>query len=138
LSQSYIPTFLRRLVIRRAQNCCEYCGLSQVGQEATFHIDHIVPISPGGKTVAENLALACVSCSPRKNARTTFIDPDLDLEVRLLHPRQDAWTDHFAWKGVRVIGITSVGKATIAALDLNRALILAIREEESKLGRHPG
>jgi hypothetical protein len=30
-----------------------------------------------------------------------------------------------------------VARATIEALDLNRPLILAIREEETALGRHP-
>lgn len=47
---SYIPLFLRKLVIRRAKNRCEYCQLSQKGQEATFHVDHIVPIASGGET----------------------------------------------------------------------------------------
>ena len=28
-----------------------------------FHIDHIKPLAADGQTVAENLALACVSCS---------------------------------------------------------------------------
>jgi 5-methylcytosine-specific restriction endonuclease McrA len=77
---SSIPTFLRRLVIRRADGRCEYCHLSQAGQEATFHIDHIIPVSAGGKTVAENLALACVSCSLRKSARLFAIDPQTGLE----------------------------------------------------------
>jgi hypothetical protein len=35
-----IPSRLRDQVVRRAGNRCEYCGLSQVGQEALFHIDH--------------------------------------------------------------------------------------------------
>lgn len=30
---------LRRLVVERAGNRCEYCRLAQEGQEATFHID---------------------------------------------------------------------------------------------------
>jgi len=60
---SYLPAELRRLVIQRAAGRCEYCGLSQEGQEATFHIDHVIPVAVGGQTVAENLALACVSCS---------------------------------------------------------------------------
>lgn len=59
----YIPTALHRFVVERAQNYCEYCGLAQAGQAATFHIDHVVPVVAGGETVAENLALACVSCS---------------------------------------------------------------------------
>jgi 5-methylcytosine-specific restriction endonuclease McrA len=64
-----IPAGLRRRAVFRAGNCSEYWGLSQDGQEATFHIDHVVPRSAGGQTVADNLALACVSCSLRKEAR---------------------------------------------------------------------
>ncbi|MDZ7343595.1 MAG: HNH endonuclease, partial [candidate division KSB1 bacterium] len=84
---SHIPPRLRRLVIERAASRCEYCGLSQEGQEATFHIDHIIPISLSGETVAENLALACVSCSLRKAARQTSIDPQTGQEVPLYNPR---------------------------------------------------
>jgi len=32
---------LRLLVVNRAGNRCEYCLLSQDGQEASFHSDHI-------------------------------------------------------------------------------------------------
>jgi 5-methylcytosine-specific restriction endonuclease McrA len=70
-----IPARLRRLVMDRAGGRCEYCGLAQEGQEATFHIDHVVPVSDAGPTTYENLALACVSCSLRKEARRTAIDP---------------------------------------------------------------
>ena len=38
---------------------------SQLGQVATFHIDHIVPVVADGETTSANLALACVSCSLR-------------------------------------------------------------------------
>ena len=61
-----IPQALRNLVLRRAGNRCEYCGLSQVGQEATFHVDRVVPVTDGGPTEEDNLALACVSCSLKK------------------------------------------------------------------------
>jgi len=132
-----IPILLRRLVIRRAEGRCEYCKLSQAGQEATFHIDHVIPIAAGGLTISENLALACVSCSLRKGARTTVIDPQTGDEVAIFNPRIDSWSEHFRWEGVRLEGITPVGRGTINALDLNRTLILAIREEESLLGRHP-
>jgi hypothetical protein len=134
----YIPTFLRRLVIRRARGRCEYCRLSQAGQEATFHIDHIVPVAAGGKTVAENLALACVSCSLRKGARQSAIDPVTGDESSLFNPRLDVWAEHFQWDDVHLTGLTTIGRATIDALDMNRTLILAIRKEEAALGRHPG
>jgi 5-methylcytosine-specific restriction endonuclease McrA len=80
---SYIAAELRRLVTQRAAGCCEYCRLSQEGQEATFHIDHVIPVAAGGETVAENLALACVSCSLRKAARQTAVDPQSGQGVSL-------------------------------------------------------
>ena len=40
---SDIPAALRQDVLLRAGNRCEYCGLSQAGQEATFHVDHVEP-----------------------------------------------------------------------------------------------
>jgi hypothetical protein len=134
---NYIPAFLRKLVIRRAKNRYEYCGLSQAGQEATFHIDHIIPVAAGGTTTADNLALACVSCSLRKGARELAIDPLTGVEVSLFHPRRENWSEHFQWEEVRLIGLSATGRATIAALELNRPLILAIRAEEVLLGRHP-
>lgn len=47
---AHIPAALRRLVIERAANRCEYCGLAQVSQIATFHIDHVIPVAAGGET----------------------------------------------------------------------------------------
>ncbi len=133
----YIPAGLRRLVLRRSSERCEYCGLSQAGQEATFHIDHVTPVAAGGETVAANLALACVSCSLRKSAKQTAVDPETKTEVPLFNPRRDIWSEHFQWDGVRVVGLTAQGRATIETLALNRSLILAIRREEAALGRHP-
>jgi len=134
---SSIPAQLRRLVVHRAAGRCEYCQLPQVGQEATFHIDHVIPVMAGGQTVAENPALACVSCSLRKAARQTALDPHSSEEVALYNPRHDNWPEHFQWEGFSLVGLTPHGRATIAALALNRVLILAIREEEAALGRHP-
>ena len=134
---SYIPANLRQLVIARAGNRCEYCGLSQLGQIATFHIDHVVPMSAGGATDSENLALACVSCSLHKAARQGFPDPQTARSTPVLNPRHDRWSDHFRWAGVLLQGKSATGRATIAALHLNRPLTLAIREEEYRIGRHP-
>lgn len=133
----YIPASLRRLVTERAANRCEYCGLSQAGQVATFHIDHVVPVAAGGETTENNLALACVSCSLRKAARLTALDPGTGQVVPIFNPRVQSWQEHFRWDGERVGGLTANGRATVAALDLNRAIILEIRSEEAILGRHP-
>jgi hypothetical protein len=128
---------LRRLVLKRAGERCEYCGLSQVGQEATFHIDHVLPRSAGGRTTEDNLALACVSCSLRKEARRSAHDPSTGRRVQLFNPRRQRWYDHFRWHRTVVVPLTATGRATVAALQMNRPLIVAIRAEEIHRGRHP-
>jgi len=79
-----IRASLRRLVIQRAENRCEYCRISQIGQVATFHIDHIVPVVAGGETITENLALACVSYSLRKGARQNLQDSETGAECIMI------------------------------------------------------
>lgn len=128
---------LRKIVAERAQGRCEYCGLSQAGQEATFHVDHVIPVASGGKTETNNLALACVSCSLRKGAREWVEDPDSCEQVKIFNPRKDKWEENFEWDGTKVYGLTPTGRATISALALNREVILAIRNEEASWDRHP-
>jgi len=130
-----IPARLRRLVIKRAQGRCEYCRLEQAGQEATFHIDHIRPMVEGGETKQDNLALACVSCSLRKAARSHGLDPLVQQQASLFDPRQEEWGAHFRWESLQLIGLTPTGRATVQTLQLNRPLILAIRAEEVSRGR---
>jgi hypothetical protein len=132
-----IPAALRRLVVKRARDRCEYCLLSQASQEATFHVDHVVPVVVGGPTEEDNLALACVSCSLRKAARETAPDPATGDDVPIYNPRRQHWDARFRWHGTRLVGTTATGRATVAALALNRPLILAIRAEEAAFGRHP-
>ena len=134
---SSIPARMRRFVLERAGQRCEYCGLAQEGQEATFRIDHIVPESAGGPTTTDNLALACVSCSLRKEARRSGLDVETGRTVALFHPRRQSWSDHFVWDDVRVVGLTATGRVTISTLNLNRTIILNIRREEIERGRHP-
>ncbi len=132
-----VPLPLKRAVFQRAGGRCEYCGLSQAGQEAQFHVDHIHPLADGGATTLENFALACVSCSLRKGARRTATDPATGKRAALFHPRTQVWSDHFQWKGCRVGGRTTTGRATVDGLKMNRMLAQAIRAEESLRGRHP-
>ena len=134
---SDVPVRLRRLVENRAGGRCEYRRLAQEGQEATFHIDHIVPRAEGGPTVAENLAVPRVSCSLRKAARRSAADPLTGRSVAHFHPRRQRWARHFQRQGFTVVGQTPTGRATVAALEMNRPLILAIRQEEAARRRYP-
>lgn len=112
-------------------------GLSQHGQEAAFHVDHVIATALGGPTEIDNLALACVSCSLCMGARRAAVDPVTGEQTPLFSPRSDPWRDHFRFDGVRLEALTAIGRTTIAALRLNRPLILAIRSEEAARGRHP-
>lgn len=133
-----IPARLARLVRKRARDVCEYCRLPQSSQEATFHVDHIQPSASGGKTTAGNLALACVTCSLRKAARTLARDPQSREFVPLFHPRRDRWSEHFRWsRGWRLLGQTPTGRATIVALGMNRPAIVSIRCILAALGEFP-
>src|ERR1051326_1241229 len=65
-----IPAKLQRLIIERARNRCEYCRLSQAGQEAAFHIDHITPVAASRGATEDSLALAvCPVRSAREHGR---------------------------------------------------------------------
>ena len=132
-----ISQSLRQKVVVRARHRCEYCGLSQVGQAATFHVDHITPVIACGLTKLENLALACIHCSLCKGARQTAMDTESGVRCGLYHPRRDRWNLHFRWSGYKLIGISAIGRATISALGLNSAEHLIIRSFEKRLGRHP-
>ena len=134
----HIPTRLIQEVRHRAREVCEYCLLPQSSQEATFHIDHVVPRLEAGETDAHNLALACVTCSLRKGARMSAIDPETQTAVRLFHPRQETWSEHLQLNDeFEFEGLSPSGRATIVALGMNRPAIVAIRKELHFLGRFP-
>ena len=71
---------------------------------------------------AENLALACQGCNNYKYNRVYGTDSVTSEAVPLYHPRTDNWVIHFAWNDRcdLLIGLTSTGRATIVALELNR------------------
>lgn len=54
---------------RTQPKICHWCGAKC---EASFHVDHYVPLSKGGKHEASNLVIACRSCNFRKNAKDPF------------------------------------------------------------------
>jgi hypothetical protein len=121
----------------RARERCEYCGMCQVLQGATFHIEHIFPRTCGGATDLENLALACPSCNLHKSDRSHGVDPETGHPAALFHPLRDVWEDHFVWNGIEVMGVTAVGRATIQTLDLNHPRRLRVRSAEAVFGLFP-
>ncbi len=60
-----IPTVNRREVLRRDKHCCQYCGNTK-----QLTMDHVIPLSKGGKHSWDNVVTACVWCNNRKGDRT--------------------------------------------------------------------
>jgi hypothetical protein len=133
-----IPNALRRIVTERAGGFCEYCRAHQ-RYIIFMEIDHIQPEAAEGLTVEGNLCLACTGCNDSKHDYQTGIDPLTQQSHPLYNPRTQLWGEHFQWSAdfSLIIGKTPVGRATIERLDMNRALMVAVRPDWRKIGWTP-
>lgn len=66
----------RRAVLRRDQYTCAYCGMQigdkrrgQVLTKQNFTVDHVLPLSRGGRNTWGNTVCACPPCNQRKADR---------------------------------------------------------------------
>lgn len=57
---------LRKQIINRDNYTCQRCG-KYMPDEVGLHVDHIIPISKGGKTVPSNLQVLCSKCNGNKS-----------------------------------------------------------------------
>lgn len=60
--------FSRQNVYARDRGRCQYCGV-RVSRD-DFEYEHVVPRAQGGRTVWENIVVACTACNQRKAHRT--------------------------------------------------------------------
>ena len=132
-----VPEELVRMVRARADGRCQYCLMHESLQGATFHVEHVIPQCKGGLSLLENLALACPGCNLQKGARIAANDPSNGVQVRLFHPIWQLWSEHFQFNGFKIEALTDVGRATVAALNLNHVRRQRIREVEQTFGLYP-
>lgn len=130
---------MRRTVIARSQGICEYCRSRADHSAGVFAVEHIVPISRGGSDTLDNLALACSGCNGHKYDKVEALDPTTKQIVLLFHPRLQEWNEHFEWSEdyAEIIGSTATGRATVAALRMNRSGLVNLRRALFVLGKHP-
>jgi hypothetical protein len=131
------PAELRRRVIERAGNSCEYCLLHQDFVASAHQVDHVISEKHGGSTSPDNLALSCTVCNRRKGSDIGSIDPQTGVLAPLFNPRTQTWSDHFTLEGLRILGLTSEGRATVELLKLNSPERLMERSELALAGRFP-
>lgn len=130
---------LQQEIAQRARQRCEYCLCPLAFATESFAVEHILPSVHGGLTASENLALACSGCNSHKYDKIEARDPESSDIVPLYHPRQHRWQDHFTWdeEYTHLIGRTPTGRATIAALHLNRVGVVNLRWALFLLSLHP-
>lgn len=107
---------------------------------ARLEIEHIIPLAKGGSDEERNLWLACPICNGHKSDKTEALDPNTRQTVVLFNPRTQPWADHFQWAddGLRIVGTTPTGRATVAALHLSDDPdALAVRSYWLLAGWHP-
>jgi hypothetical protein len=130
---------LKDFVFKRAKGLCEYCKSPANISSQAFVMEHIIPKSKGGKTVSENLALACQGCNNYKYNKLKGTDKLSGKKVTLFHLRKQKWKDNFVWSDdtIEILGISSTGRATVDNLKLNRPELKNLRKLLSELGKHP-
>jgi hypothetical protein len=139
MSKAYISVAKRQRVAERARSRCEYCQTQEAYVGMPFEIEHIIPKVAGGSSEEANLCLACPQCNRRKGSRTSAPDEETGESVPLFNPRQDQWHTHFAWEqnGLYLAGLTPIGRATVAALQMNNPFIVRSRRAWIVAGWHP-
>lgn len=130
---------LRDRLLAQAGYRCGYCCSNQRIMGVRLILDHLTPRARGGTDDEANLWPCCQPCNGFKQARTRARDPLGGAFVPLFDPRRQRWSEHFAWEdgGRLIAGRTAVGRATVAALRLNRDELVVARELWIAAGWHP-
>ena len=95
--------FSRRNVLLRDRFMCQYCGKEFAA--ALLTLDHVVPISQGGKTQWENVVTACKTCNTKKGNRrpleagmSLLKKPKAPPAVYYLHLVKNMQGHHHTWQ----------------------------------------
>lgn len=139
MSRTYVTAQERQFIADRARGRCEYCRSPVDFATQSFSVEHVIPVSRGGETILDNLALACPGCNGHKYTKVEASDPGEGTLVPLYNPRTQKWQDHFRWNEdfTRIVGVTSTGRATVKALQMNRPGVINVRRVLFAVGLHP-
>lgn len=82
--------FNRYNIFTRDRNTCQYCG--EHFPRGELSLDHVVPISRGGRTTWSNVICSCVECNKRKGGR---LPEEAGMKLRK-KPVKPAWNPEFS------------------------------------------
>lgn len=137
MSVTYITAELRRIVKSQAEGLCEYCLIAAEDTFLGCEADHIISEKHGGRTEAENLAMACVFCNQAKGSDLGSLHRESNTLVRFFNPRTDLWAEHFELVGNRIVALTPIGDVTARILRFNVGERLLERRTLQDLNRYP-
>jgi len=60
--------FSKRNVYLRDGFRCQFCG--SIGRDGELNLDHVLPVSRGGRSSWDNVVTSCIPCNTRKGNRT--------------------------------------------------------------------
>lgn len=103
--------------------------LSDSSSKSFFFVSIAEP-TPFLKTIADNLALSCQTCNNYKYNKTEAPNPATEQLALLFHPQRMDWHQHFIWNedATQMLGVTPIGRATVALLQTNRDGVMNIAE----------
>ena len=97
--------FSRENVFIRDEGKCQYCS-KQLNKQ-NFTLDHVNPVSQGGKKVWQNIVTCCMSCNQKKGSKSLkraamklLKDPTVPKELivnkenKFSHNVPDEWRDY--------------------------------------------
>ena len=134
---SYVAIDLRRFVVSRANEVCEYCLVHEKDCILGCQVDHVIAEKHGGQTTSDNLAYACALCNRAKGSDIASIAAASGLLTPLFNPRVHRWAEHFELHGVLIQPRTDVGEVTARLLAFNSPRRLAERELLARIGAYP-
>lgn len=133
-----IPAALRRAVIQRAGDCCEYCHLAKTDESSPFHVDHVIPTKHHGTDDLNNLCYSCFQCNSYKGPNMAAADPATGKAELLFNPRTQNWDDHFQINAdATLTGKTPEGRVTIDVLRINEEPRVQYRRFAMRIGEYP-
>jgi 5-methylcytosine-specific restriction endonuclease McrA len=95
--------FSRKNVLLRDRYRCQYCG--NEFSPASLTLDHVVPLSRGGKTQWDNIVAACKNCNAKKGGRkpseagmALLKKPKAPPVVYYLHLVRNIHGHHHTWQ----------------------------------------
>ena len=64
--RKFMTKELKDRIKKRDNYTCQLCG-KYMPDEVGLHIDHIIPVSKGGKSIPSNLQVLCSKCNGKKS-----------------------------------------------------------------------